>query len=61
MYRREHESPRFPEMRRRMPLFAAVLDAFAVSANALFRTADVRHGDYHLILRESAERCTTRA
>jgi hypothetical protein len=52
VYRREHESPRFPEMRRRMPLFAALLDAFAVTASTLFRTADMRRGDYHLILRK---------
>jgi SAM-dependent methyltransferase len=52
LYRREHESPRFPEIRRRMPLFAAVLDGFAVCTNTLFRTADVRRGDYHLIARK---------
>jgi SAM-dependent methyltransferase len=51
-YRREHESPRFPELRSRMPLFAAVLDAFAVTAKVLFRIADMRRGDYHLILRK---------
>lgn len=53
IYRREHESPRFPEMRARTPLFAALLDAFAATANQLlFRNADVRRGDYHLILRK---------
>jgi hypothetical protein len=53
IYRREHESPRFPEMRARAPLFAALLDAFAATANLLlFRNADVRRGDYHLILRK---------
>jgi SAM-dependent methyltransferase len=53
IYRREHESPRFPEIRTRTPLFAALLDGFAVAANLLlFRGSDVRRGDYHLILQK---------
>jgi SAM-dependent methyltransferase len=53
IYRREHESPRFPEMRTRTPLFAVLLDAFAGAVNLLLpRHVDVRQGDYHLILRK---------
>ena len=53
IYKREYESPRFPEMRARKPVLAALLDAFAVVAN-LFHSgkADVRRGDYHVILRK---------
>jgi SAM-dependent methyltransferase len=53
VYRKEYESPRFPEMRLRKPLFAALLDAVAVTINFLLpEKADVRHGDYHVILRK---------
>jgi SAM-dependent methyltransferase len=53
IYRREYESPRYPEMRARKPALAALLDAFAVVMNLLLPgKADVRHGDYHLILRK---------
>ncbi len=53
IYRREYESPRFPEMRARMPVLATVLDAFAVVVNFLIPArVDVRHGDYHVILRK---------
>ena len=53
IYRKEYESPRFPEMRLRKPLFAALLDAVAVVLNRLLPgKADVRHGDYHVILRK---------
>jgi SAM-dependent methyltransferase len=53
IYRKEYESPRFPEMRLRKPLFAALLDAVAVALNFLLPgKADVRHGDYHVILRK---------
>ena len=52
IYRKEYESPRFPEMRTRTPLFAAILDIFAVAINALLsRGTDVRRGDYHIIIR----------
>jgi SAM-dependent methyltransferase len=53
IYRKEYESPRFPEMRARKPVLAALLDAFAVVMNFLLPgKADVRHGDYHVILRK---------
>ncbi|MDH6261127.1 methyltransferase domain-containing protein [Bradyrhizobium sp. BR13661] len=53
IYRREVESPRYPEMRRRKPLFAALVDAGAAVMNAVLpRGTDVRRGDYHVILRK---------
>jgi SAM-dependent methyltransferase len=53
IYRKEYESPRFPEMRARKPAFAALLDGIAAIMNLfLAANADVRHGDYHLILRK---------
>jgi SAM-dependent methyltransferase len=53
IYRREYESPRFPEMRARKPVLAGLLDAVAVVANLLLPgKADVRRGDYHVILRK---------
>jgi SAM-dependent methyltransferase len=53
IYRKEYESPRFPEMRARTPVLAALLDAVAVVANLfLSEKADVRRGDYHVILRK---------
>jgi SAM-dependent methyltransferase len=53
IYKREYESPRFPEMRARKPVLAALLDAFAIVANLfLSDKADVRRGDYHVILRK---------
>ncbi len=53
IYKKEYESPRFPEMRARKPLFAALLDAAAIVMNLLLPAkADVRHGDYHVILRK---------
>jgi 2-polyprenyl-3-methyl-5-hydroxy-6-metoxy-1,4-benzoquinol methylase len=53
IYRKEYESPRFPEMRTRKPALAAVLDAAAVVMNFLLPgQTDVRHGDYHVILRK---------
>lgn len=53
IYRREYESPRFPEMRARKPMLAALVDAAASAMNVLLlgRT-DVRQGDYHAILRK---------
>jgi SAM-dependent methyltransferase len=51
--RKEYESPRFPEMRLRKPLLAALLDAAAVVMNFLVPgKLDVRHGDYHVILKK---------
>jgi SAM-dependent methyltransferase len=53
IYKREYESPRFPEMRARKPVLASLLDAFAIVANLfLSGKADVRRGDYHMILRK---------
>ncbi|OAF05186.1 SAM-dependent methyltransferase [Bradyrhizobium centrolobii] len=53
VYRREVESPRYPEMRRRRPLLASLVDAGAVALNVLLpRGTDVRRGDYHVILRK---------
>jgi SAM-dependent methyltransferase len=53
IYSRQYESPRFPEMRARKPWFAALLDAAATAMNLLLPgKTDVRHGDYHLILRK---------
>jgi len=53
IYRREVESPRYPEMRRRKPLFAALVDAGAAVMNAVLPgRIDVRRGDYHVILRK---------
>jgi SAM-dependent methyltransferase len=52
-YRREYESPRFPEMRVRKPALAALLDTAAIVLNFLLPgKRDVRHGDYHLILKK---------
>lgn len=53
IYRSEYESPRYPEMRARKPVFAALVDAAAAVMNVFLpATADVRHGDYHVILRK---------
>jgi SAM-dependent methyltransferase len=53
VYRREYESPRYPEMRERKPAFAVLVDAFATLLNGLLlNRVDVRHGDYHVILRK---------
>ena len=53
IYRTEYESPRFPEMRARKPVLAALLDAAAVVLNLVLPgKADVRRGDYHVILRK---------
>ena len=52
-YLKEFESPRFPEMRTRKPALAALLDAAATVMNFLIPgKRDVRHGDYHVILRK---------
>ena len=53
VYRRQYESPRYPEMRLRKPLFATLIDAAAKAINFFLPgKADVRHGDYHVILRK---------
>jgi SAM-dependent methyltransferase len=53
IYRKQYESPRYPEMRARKPVFAALLDAVARVMNFLLpANVDVRRGDYHVILRK---------
>lgn len=53
IYRKEYESPRYPEMRAGKPAFAALIDAAASVMNFLLPGKfDVRHGDYHVILRK---------
>ena len=53
IYRKAYESPRFPEMRVRKPVLAALIDTVAFVLNLLLlRNTDVRHGDYHVILRK---------
>jgi len=53
IYRNKYESPRYPEMRARKPVFAALIDAAASVMNfLLLGKFDVRHGDYHVILRK---------
>ena len=53
IYRNEYESPRFPEMRTRMPVLAAMLDAVAAVMNFILpEKEDMRHGDYHVILQK---------
>jgi len=53
IYRKEYESPRYPEMRQYKPLFAALIDTLSVALNVVLpRKIDVRRGDYHVILRK---------
>lgn len=53
IYRKAYESPRFPELRLRKPILAALLDAAAAALNfVLPDNTEVRHGDYHVILRK---------
>ncbi len=53
IYRKQYESPRYPEMRARKPVFAALLDTVARVMNLLLPgDVDVRRGDYHVILRK---------
>jgi SAM-dependent methyltransferase len=54
IYRRTVESPRYPEMRVKRPALARLVDAAAATLNyVLPGKIDVRHGDYHVILRRS--------
>ena len=54
VYRKEYESPRYPEMRAVMPALAALLDGFASIVNLVLPSGlDIRHGDYHLVLRKA--------
>jgi SAM-dependent methyltransferase len=53
IYKKEYESPRYPEMRKRTPKFATLIDTAAKMLNLLLPgKRDVRHGDYHAILRK---------
>lgn len=53
LYERRYESPRFAEMRGRHRALAAVLDGATGLLNALLPGGvNVRHGDYHLVLRK---------
>jgi SAM-dependent methyltransferase len=53
LFARTYESPRYAEMRARKPRLAAVVDAAATVLNLFFGSrGDVRHGDYHLMLRK---------
>ncbi|MFB9263624.1 class I SAM-dependent methyltransferase [Bradyrhizobium erythrophlei] len=53
IYRRKYESPRYPEMRKRKPMLAALIDLAARTMNALLPgKIDMRHGDYHVMLRK---------
>jgi SAM-dependent methyltransferase len=53
IYRKEYESPRYPEMREYKPLLAALIDTLSVTLNLFLpRKIDVRRGDYHVILRK---------
>jgi hypothetical protein len=53
IYRKQYESPRYPEIRARQPIFAALLDGVARIMNFLLPgNVDVRRGDYHVILRK---------
>jgi 2-polyprenyl-3-methyl-5-hydroxy-6-metoxy-1,4-benzoquinol methylase len=53
IYRKQYESPRYPEMRRHKPLLAALIDAAAKVMNFFLPAkTDVRRGDYHVILRK---------
>lgn len=53
IYRKQYESPRYPEMRRRKPAFAAIIDALARALNSVLPgKTDVRQGDYHVILQK---------
>jgi SAM-dependent methyltransferase len=52
VYHRDYESPRYPEIRIKKPWLGALLDAAAGLLNrVLGGKTDVRHGDYHMILR----------
>jgi SAM-dependent methyltransferase len=54
VYRRTFESPRYPEMRIKKPALARLIDAAAAALNFMLPgSTDVRHGDYHIILRRS--------
>jgi SAM-dependent methyltransferase len=52
LHLRRYESPRFAELRQGKPALALLVDAGARVLNALLLgRVDVRHGDYHLVLK----------
>jgi SAM-dependent methyltransferase len=54
VHQQVYESPRYPEMRSRLPWLGALIDAGARVLNAFtLNRKDVRRGDYHLVLRKS--------
>lgn len=54
IYRRDYESPRYPEMRQRKPALAALVDLVAKVINVFLpERADARRGDYHIVLRKT--------
>lgn len=62
VYERVYESPRYAELRRSHRGLARLLDGATALMNASFvGKFNVRHGDYHLILRNSRTRPTARA
>ncbi|GJE18681.1 class I SAM-dependent methyltransferase [Methylobacterium marchantiae] len=55
VYERVYESPRYAEMRARRPWLASIVDGITELANmAAARRINLRHGDYHLVLRKRA-------
>lgn len=55
VYERVYESPRFAELRVRHRALAAVVDGVTGLVNALLGgRVNLRHGDYHLVLRKRA-------
>jgi len=53
VYERVYESPRFAELRTRLPLLSKIVDATTDLARFItFGRMDLRKGDYHLILRK---------
>lgn len=53
LYARIYESPRYPDMRERVPTLARLIDTAALAMNAaMLGRMDVRHGDYHIVFRK---------
>ncbi len=54
LYARAYESPRYFEMRQSRPVLARLIDGAASLANFLLaKRLNVRHGDYHLVVRKA--------
>lgn len=55
VYERVYESPRFAELRTQRPALGSLADGVTGMMNlSLMGRANVRHGDYHLVLRKGA-------